>query len=187
MSNAVMLDLETMSTAPNAAIISIGAVTFDTNACTIGPDKFYRRIDLRTCKGAMDPDTILWWMGQEEAARKEFTDNAASQVPEVRALRDFIAWLNCCPLAKNYTLWANGANFDPVILRSALKAHHIDSGFVPYYRDRCYRTAMKLLPEVPEPVMPEFVAHNALHDATYQTMKLVEALGTQRAAYEDRP
>ena len=40
----IMLDLETMGTGPNAAIVAIGAVAFDLQAGTIG-DHWYRWVD----------------------------------------------------------------------------------------------------------------------------------------------
>ena len=45
--NDVMVDLETLSTKPNAAIVSIGAVFFDPKTGELG-DTYYQVIDIET-------------------------------------------------------------------------------------------------------------------------------------------
>src|SRR5258708_35803043 len=74
--NAVMLDLETMSTNNNAAITSIGAVRFWLNVkqAEFTMDQlFYMNVDLESCfhkKLHIDPQTIKWWMQQDDVARQ---------------------------------------------------------------------------------------------------------------------
>ena len=68
----VMLDLETMGTGPTAAITAIGAVAFSVEAGIT--DTFYKKVDLESSVrngGTMDPGTVIWWLGQSDAARKE--------------------------------------------------------------------------------------------------------------------
>ena len=72
-----MVDLETMGKTNNAAIISIGAVFFDESAVYCG-NSFYSVIDLRSSLDlnlTVDASTILWWLQQNETARKEFARN----------------------------------------------------------------------------------------------------------------
>ena len=65
----IMLDLETMGNSSNAAITAIGAVKFDiANGIT---DSFYLKVDLESAValgGKMDPSTVIWWLGQNDAA-----------------------------------------------------------------------------------------------------------------------
>ncbi|MFM9673750.1 3'-5' exonuclease, partial [Streptomyces galilaeus] len=70
--NHVMLDLETMGQGNNAAIVAIGAVFFEPTTGEIG-DTFYRKIDLESAAqyGEIDPNTVLWWLKQSDAARAE--------------------------------------------------------------------------------------------------------------------
>lgn len=69
----VMLDLETMGQGPDAAIVAIGAVSFDLEAGKLGSE-FYTVVDLTSsveAGGKMDPSTVLWWLQQSEQARSE--------------------------------------------------------------------------------------------------------------------
>src|ERR1039458_2426242 len=72
----VMLDLETLGTGNDAAIISIGACLFDPrgDGVLIGVDhRFYARVNPASSVEIgmkIDVSTILWWMQQSDAARK---------------------------------------------------------------------------------------------------------------------
>ena len=72
MSN-LMLDIETLGTGPNSVILSIGAVEFDETGVI---SKFYEAIDPESCTDwglQIDARTVLWWMDQNDAARKTFS------------------------------------------------------------------------------------------------------------------
>ena len=172
--NDVMLDLETMGTSPRAAIIAIGAVAFDLETGELG-DTFYSVVDLNSsieAGGIVDASTILWWMGQSEAARLAILNPDSPGGWLLRnALGRFNVWMGQFEY-KSVKLWGNGAGFDNVILRSA---YEMTKTHVPWmhYNDRCYRTAKALLPTVR--VEREGVHHNALDDAVYQAKVLIEA------------
>lgn len=71
--NQVMIDLETMGTSTNSAIMSIGAVVFDIKSGNIG-NKFEVHIDLNSSIKAgfdIDADTIYWWLKQNKDAQKK--------------------------------------------------------------------------------------------------------------------
>ena len=64
-SRHVVLDLETLSTRSNAAIVSIGAVAIENLEVV---DEFYVNVDPSTCKEAglhIDPLTVEWWAEQD--------------------------------------------------------------------------------------------------------------------------
>ena len=70
--NNIMVDLETMATHPNAAIVAIGAVRFMEDL----QDSFYQEVDLQSSiRAGLDVDgaTVNWWLMQEEAAREAIT------------------------------------------------------------------------------------------------------------------
>ena len=112
----VMLDLETMGTSPDAAIVSIGAVAFDPLRGELGP-KFYARITLDSAVaigGIIEPDTVIWWLGQGTDARDEIT-HPIGQIHINSALIDFSSWI--ADHTVEPCLWGNGSDFDNVILR----------------------------------------------------------------------
>ena len=161
----IMLDLETMGNSSNAAIVAIGAVKFDAaNGIT---DSFYQKVDLESAVdngGIMDPSTVIWWLGQNDAARKEMQ---APGVPIAAALGSFHSWAG---VNVDVRVWGNGAAFDNVILTNAYK----NAGFPAPWRhwnDRCYRTIKAMYPDVPK-VLPT-VAHHALADAEAQARHLI--------------
>ena len=138
----VMLDLETMGKGPEAAIVAIGAVAFDIETAAISPRGFYVRVDLKSAVeagGVMDPDTVIWWLQQSEAARAEITRDDIERRLIVNALLDFSHWLKTEAGGEDSRIWGNGAAFDNVILRRAYQRLPLA---VPWshWNDRCYRT-----------------------------------------------
>ena len=160
----IMVDLETMGTGPNAAIISIGAVKFTKEG--ILDDKFYRVIDLGSSiheGGEVDGDTILWWLQQSDEARAAFKE---SGVYLSDALREFYQWVP----SNVDGVWGNGASFDNTILSSAYRNMGIPTPW-HFTQDRCFRTMKNL---VPIQIEREGVHHNALADAEHQARHLIE-------------
>lgn len=180
----IMLDLETMSTSANAAIVSIGACAND------GRPDFYMRVDLESCMHAglkVDASTIMWWMQQNDEARKALYDGA-------RSLRDalllFAHWLGqsmhtTSDPGEAYgqvecELWAYPAQFDVTILSEAYKAFGKKEPW-HYRAPRCLRTAAALFPGV-ERVKAD-TEHDALSDAKAQMAwleKIDATLGAMR-------
>ena len=164
----IMLDLETMGNSSNAAIVAIGAVKFDVaNGIT---DSFYQKVDLESAVdngGVMDPSTVIWWLGQNDAARKELQAPGCISPSILPTLVGFSAWLGDGLHAR---IWGNGAAFDNVILVNAYKKLVVDAPWL-HWNDRCYRTMKALYPNVPK-VTPT-VAHHALADAEAQARHLI--------------
>ena len=163
----VMLDLETMSVRSNASIASIGAVKFEVGTGIV--DKFYRTIDLRTCKAVglhVDPETVGWWNKQSKEARQALLkDNVSLN----QALDDFTEWFGRSSLPT----WGNGAGFDSVIMENAFAACNMKRPWRPW-EDRCYRTIKSII-QVPADER-QGVYHNALDDALHQTRHLLKIL-----------
>ena len=69
-----MIDLETLSTKPNATILTIGGVKFDAYTRVEPSQGLYHRIDVdsQTAMGrdVMD-ETVEWWGKQAEDVREE--------------------------------------------------------------------------------------------------------------------
>ncbi|HQQ08334.1 MAG TPA: 3'-5' exoribonuclease, partial [Novosphingobium sp.] len=62
------------------------------------------------CGGAMEPDTVLWWLQQEEAARRELWKE--DRADSATALQQFTAWMTERAPADGVRVWGNGAAFD---------------------------------------------------------------------------
>jgi exodeoxyribonuclease VIII len=165
----IMLDLETMGTAPGSAVVQIGAVEFSIyKVC----DPLSITISLESCVAAgmrIDPSTVMWWMTQSDAARKSL---ALSPVPIRDALQSFADWIGkekCC-------IWGDGAAFDNALLASAYRACRMALPW-RYSADRCFRTMKEVFPV--ERVVSE-VEHNAAADAVAQA-KQMQAILTKYA------
>jgi exodeoxyribonuclease VIII len=161
--NHVMVDLETMGTKCDAAIIAIGAVKFNEEKVL---DTFYRVIDLQSCIDiglTVDGGTFMWWLTQSDEARMEF-ENAPKTALMV-ALAEFSDWIG-----DDAYVWGNGAAFDNAILSTAYsKAHMIQPW--DFWRDRCYRTVKNMNPHVKMERSGTY--HNALDDARSQAEHLI--------------
>lgn len=158
----IMVDLETMSTKSNAAIISIGAVKFDTRI----KSEFYEVVALQSSINvglSVEARTILWWMEQDDESRNEFHKG----VHLSHALYKFSAWVG----NGDKNIWGNGASFDNVILRNAYDACGLTTPW-KFYEDRCYRTIKNLFPEITCDRIGTH--HNALDDARTQALHLIK-------------
>jgi DNA polymerase III epsilon subunit-like protein len=166
----IMLDIETLGTQPTSAIVSIGAVRFGRDQIY---EKFYRRVDLKSSVQngmVIDPDTIIWWLGQSEESRGEITNK--DRITLNQALMDFSRWIE--PLASEHgdvEIWGNGATFDNVIVSEAYRLCQMKKPW-RFSGDRCYRTIKNLFPEI----LLERVGnhHNALDDAESQAVHLMK-------------
>jgi len=175
----VMVDLETLGTAPGSVILSIGAVAFGIDAQEGAAWSTFNSgpISVRSSRGfglAIDESTLGWWLKQEAAAvcllRAAFESDAT---PLTAALMNFNNWY-----PTGARLWGNGANFDNVLLRAVWQAAQPAGCTKPpwsYRDDRCYRTMKRVFPNVKEPPF-DGVRHDALADAVHQTRHLVALL-----------
>ena len=174
--NDVMIDLETMGCPPRAVIAAVGAVYFDRMTGAIG-GRFYRAVSLASGAGfglEFDGDTITWWLGQSDEARKAVSEGGAS-LPEM--LRAFASFLGPPSTRETLRFWGNGPTFDLTILRSA----HVAAGYPePWHhrQERCVRTIVGLDRDAfgggdDDPTARYEGAtdtHHALHDALAQAL-----------------
>ena len=166
--NHIMIDLETLDTVPSSIILSIGAVYFDSGG--LGRE-FYLPIKLEGQeKRTWSVDTLLWWMNQSEDARKAtFLNNEAVLLHDALIkLANFIFSFN----NDHVLIWSNGPDFDAAILQDAYKKELIN---VPwsYSQNRCYRTYRDFHTPID---IARLGAHNALSDAKYQALHMVQWL-----------
>uniref|UniRef100_A0A1A9VZ08 3'-5' exoribonuclease Rv2179c-like domain-containing protein n=1 Tax=Glossina brevipalpis TaxID=37001 RepID=A0A1A9VZ08_9MUSC len=170
----IMLDLETLGTACNAAIVSIGAVVFDPDTGILS-DEFYRVIDADDAQkyGVSDKDTMAWWMEQPENARRIFDANNGA-VEFEKALDDFALWITEMQLQHGgqVKIWSNGVGFDCVILRNGYEASQLPCPW-KFWNEFDVRTIVeigrqKLGVNPKKDMLFEGTKHNALADAIHQ-------------------
>ena len=161
-----MIDLETLATSTDAAILTIGAVKFD----PLGDDtkepameSFYVRVDLDSCHElglVTNDDTIAWWANQSKEAQDEaFT--ADNRIPITDAFNQLYKF---CWGAKR--VWSNGSVFDIMICEHVFRK--INKA-VPwqFWQVRDVRTIFDI---GIDPKRPPVTAHHALQDAWNQAV-----------------
>lgn len=166
----LMLDLETLGTTPDSAILAIGAVIFDPLSQEIG-EEFYQAVDITSSSqfGKIDPETLKWWMAQSADAKLVFSDEKAC--PLELALQRFSQFVMANG-GNELRVWGNGSGFDNVILAYAYRACGIAIPW-SFRLDRDVRTIVDLGRELfgtsPKTNMTfKGIAHNALDDARFQ-------------------
>jgi len=168
----VMVDLETLGTAPGSVILSIGAAAEAPDysaACE-------RKIALASalyCGLKVDEDTLAWWRKQSQEAWLSSTDGREALT---YALHAFRLWMDeQRKHAEELRVWGDGAIFDMGLLEAAYRA---TGQTVPwkYQEIHCYRTLRQLLGSK-KPEMPAGEKHTALADARSQMLHLQQLLG----------
>ncbi len=187
MNNAIhfVLDLETMSTAPNAAIAAIGCVRVQQGEII---DEFYERVDLESSRamgGEIDTPTLQWWLKQSREARQEVSGELAS-LPITTALSKLTEFMHRGGLSDDQPLvWGNGSSFDNVILGTAYQRAGIPMPW-KFWNDRDLRTLLALHPHVKQAITFEGTKHHALHDARHEARQLIAAIEAHAAVTAER-
>lgn len=170
----IMIDLETLSTRPNAVILQIGAVAFDPSMYgRVGPS-FAVNVDIQSCLDmglVISGDTLMWWMDED---RKRALQSIVAGYPPrhlAGALDLFNDWVRSLEFD---AVWANGAAFDFPIIENAYRATGLAAPWT-HRQVRDMRTLRALYPDIDrvEPTLP----HNAVSDARAQALFVQSVLG----------
>lgn len=162
----IMLDIETLGTNSRSSILSIGAVEFDIVTGETGR-RFYKTIDLQSNLDAgleMNADTVIWWMGRSDEARREVTNEYGKQ-----SLRDVLVLLTefLGDERDSKFIWGNSARFDCGILQDAYSALKMELPW-NFRNERCVRTLVSFAPEIKDSLEFEGTPHNPVHDCLHQ-------------------
>ena len=161
-----MIDLETLSTNPNAVILTVGGVKFDPHTNMKPYHDMYFRVDVdsQTMQGrhVMD-DTLDWWAKQSEDVREE----ALGDKDRID-LDNMIKTINKFSVGVD-VFWCQGPLFDYAILQNL----YTQLGHpVPwqYWQIRDSRTLFNLVPR--DKNEKRVGLHNELSDCILQAKKV---------------
>lgn len=178
----IMVDIETLSTAVNAAVLSIGAVEFDPMSGKIERE-FYHELDLsEQANRHIDVNTMQWWVKQclvntdnIELLTKPNSHKDNIDFVLVR-LGAFIVGndTHYVKRAEGYekiALWACDPDFDIAILADLYKEHNL---ILPwkYSEPKSVRTVRMLTQIAGIDVPQEAISHNALDDCIRQAKEV---------------
>ncbi|AUS01469.1 ribonuclease H-like domain protein [Vibrio phage 1.285.O._10N.286.55.C12] len=170
-----VVDEESMSTEPNAAILAIGATMIDDLEAV---DRFYVNVDLQSCLAVglhESESTRNWWKKQSVTA---FEATQTNCVPIQTALQMWSDWIGKHG-GKSVRLMGNGPCADNMWLNSAYKACGMTNP-VPFWNDICHRTLNwiggKWLGVTKEDVSFKGVKHHAGDDAEHEAQHAIMVL-----------
>ena len=176
-----VVDEESMSTEPNAAILAIGATMID-DLETV--DRFYVNVDLQSCLAVglhESESTRKWWSEQSTEA---FNATQTNCVPIQTALQMWSDWINAHG-GKSVRLMGNGPCADNMWLNSAYKACGMTNP-VPFWNDIDHRTLNwiggKWLGVTKEDVSFKGVKHHAGDDAEHEAQHAIMVLSALQDA-----
>lgn len=175
----LMIDIETLSSEPTAAVIAIGAVTFTEDEIV---SQFEAQIDPVWTPGHRSVSTMEWWNKQDAGIRARMF--SGKMLPEELCRR----FSNYVEVNQPRQIWANAPTFDITIMRHFYERAGLK--FPMHHKiERCYRTIKAIALDNGYKLPPFHTdAHDALADALYQAkvaqelLKFFRALGPQFAA-----
>lgn len=157
----LMIDIETLGTRNNSAILSIAAVQFNIENGDIG-EEYHENISLKNCQDrglSIDAETLEWWLRQDYQVLVNCLQGGLPLSYVLIELKQMFG--------KRTNVWANSPNFDCRILINAYEAVNVEAPW-RYYQERDVRTLMSLAPEVKESTEFKGNKHNPLDDCHYQ-------------------
>ncbi|QNN99800.1 hypothetical protein P67b_00041 [Ruegeria phage Tedan] len=181
-----MIDLETLSTRTDAAIIQIGAVFFDPrDRGRVFNDKaFNTYIKVQDGGGAIDNGTLGWWLQQPhapEVGKALWNDETPMLGLALEGLTQFPTKDHAnIPGLESWQdvggIWSKGPSFDMAILKSAFAKFGAETPW-DFRRERDCRTVIALAgADACRPDSLGLQAHDAVDDCVYQIMEVQKAL-----------
>lgn len=192
----LMVDNETLGVDPDAPIVAIAAIAFEPDGGRI-VGEFYRRMDLTdvvTTSGAViHAETVKWWFKQTPAALLEMVGTLGETgVSDIRTvLREFGEFVQRHQKSPRSGIkhWANGANFDPVMIDATYKRLELNSP-LNFWKSLDVRTIVELGRQLGIDPKNEAiklgVPHKALEDCRLQVQYVSELWGTLLPPVENR-
>jgi len=168
----IMIDIETLGTQSNSVITEIAAVIFDIETGKTG-SSIHLFVDPQSCVDIglkANMDTIMWWMEQDDSARKNFATPDKMRIES--ALSRLSAWIKVY-CEDEVIPWGNSARFDLGLLSDAYNAVNRDIPW-KFWNERCLRTLVSFKPSVKDFTSFTGTRHNAIDDCKHQIKYCVE-------------
>lgn len=175
---AGMVDIETLSTQPDATILSIGAVLFDPFQVNM-PDElangytFYVNVDRNSQpRSRSSEDTVAWWAQQSPEAQAALLVNPLPIEVALVELHNFLCFRQGASHPPAHELWANGPNFDCVVLEHAYRQYSRFKLPIDFRRQYCVRSLKEMAWRhgTGRPRIEVGIKHNALDDCIQQAL-----------------
>lgn len=170
----VQVDIETTGTRPDrSAIIQIGAVKFNMNDRTVSPQIFNRSLSIPSWR-SWDEDTREWWSRMPDV----FSSIMKKAENPAIVMRDFADW--SIQPGQPLRFWAKPTTFDFMFITSYLKDFNQPVPF-DFREANDLNTFLRGIYH-PNPIdrsdEPKMTgtAHDAIHDALFQTKLLFHHL-----------
>ena len=157
------LDLETMDTGPEAAVLAIGARIFTIDGPSKGFEVFINQ-GLAAQFGTTSMDTIKWWNKQDPLVYEQVFGGKLHPADAVHQFMQFVS------VHAPETVWANSPSFDCTILRHLCKQVNLTFPF-HFTMERDFRTLFAMGRDLDintRDCWKDIRAHLPLDDATAQ-------------------
>lgn len=172
-----MIDIETLSTTVNAAVLSIGAVEFDPYTGDV-LRTFYRNLDLNQDTRKVNMATVTWWM-QQIASNPKLAQTFADgdRVPVEQALHELDNFLTNRTFNwrgedfEKIQVWACDPDFDLAILASLYADYDIRVPWM-FYEPRSVRTVRVIAEMLGVTIEKQSATHDALDDCIRQAREV---------------
>lgn len=183
----IMIDIETLGLDPRTVVTQFAFAAYerDDPETIIREAEEYLPIQPQLHVGrTIRADTVIWWMGQSDAARAGFNQNSGDDMAELIALVQSLhrKISQVIEEADEVEIWAKGPQFDIVAIESLFDDIGLSAPW-KYGQIRDLRTIMAAAGvdrhsvEFPASLTP----HHALSDCKYQILQLTESWRRMRA------
>lgn len=120
----LMIDIETLATTPDAAVVTIGACMFALDGGAEQPITERKLLQAsiasnETWGRRIAGDTLEWWFKQDPAALRGLIEGQVTNLKN--ALTQLRLWADSETTYRPARIWANDPDFDLVILQSAFR------------------------------------------------------------------
>lgn len=174
-SRHIMVDIETLSTAKNATVLSIGAVEFDVFTGEVR-GKFYRKLKLaEQSQRHISMGTLQWWAKQRNDGCDDLLAISDDDKESVTASLLDLLWFIYGASEKDFTqelnVWACDPDFDLEILSTLYQDVGLKAPWA-YYETRSVRTIRSMGKHFGISLPKLDVSHNALDDCIRQVTEI---------------